>query len=100
LGKLKNVTDLVRAAGTQVIRDKAGANEHNRWAEALVQAYRQQGLSWLAIAGKLNGTGFKASRGGDSQPVQVPRYKGFMRGSVIDADPGNDSVLHLNVSST
>jgi DNA invertase Pin-like site-specific DNA recombinase len=73
LGKPENFTDQGRAASTQALRDKAAPNENNRRAAALVQAYRQQGLSWLAIAGKLNGAGFKTSRGGDFQAVQVKR---------------------------
>jgi DNA invertase Pin-like site-specific DNA recombinase len=73
LGKPENFTDLVRAAGTQALKDKATTNENNRRAAALVRAYRQQGLSWLAIAGLLNQAGFKASRGGEFQAVQVKR---------------------------
>jgi hypothetical protein len=38
--------------------DKAAANENNRRAAALVQAYRKQGFTWLAIAGKLKRGGF------------------------------------------
>ena len=56
-----------------MLKDKAAANENNRRAAALVQAYRKQGLTWLAIAGKLNGAGFKASWGGEFQAVLVKR---------------------------
>lgn len=73
LGKPENLTDQAREAATQSLRDKAAANENNRRAAALVQAYRKQGLTWLAIASKLNDAGFKASRGGDFQAVQVQR---------------------------
>jgi hypothetical protein len=56
-----------------LLRDKDIANENNRWAAALIQAYRQQGLSWLANACKLNEAGFKTSREGEFQAVQVQR---------------------------
>jgi hypothetical protein len=56
-----------------LLRDKDNANENNRRAAAQGQAFRQQGLIWLAIAGKLNEAGFKASRGGDFRAVQAQR---------------------------
>ena len=39
----------------------------------MVKLYREQGLNWLAIAEKLNEAGFRASRGGAFQAVQVQR---------------------------
>jgi DNA invertase Pin-like site-specific DNA recombinase len=60
-------------AGTKVIKEKADANENNRRAAALIQEYSGKRLNWVAIAQKLNSSGFRASRGGKFQPVQVKR---------------------------
>jgi DNA invertase Pin-like site-specific DNA recombinase len=73
LDKPENLTVQARAAASQALRNKAAINENNRRAASLVQAYRQQSFSWLEIAGKLNEAGFKTSRGGDFQAVQVRR---------------------------
>lgn len=73
LGKPENLTDKARTTAVQVLKEKATTNENNKRAAALIQAYRLQGLTWLSIADKLNVAGFKASRGGKFQAVQVQR---------------------------
>jgi DNA invertase Pin-like site-specific DNA recombinase len=73
LGKPVNLTYEHRLAGGQGAREKAATNENNKRAAAVVKLYRAQGLNWLAIAGKLNEDGFRTSRGGAFQAVQVQR---------------------------
>ncbi|KAA5538862.1 recombinase family protein [Adhaeribacter rhizoryzae] len=73
LGKPENLTDQARVTSLLVRRQKAITNEHNQRATALIQVYRQQGMTWLAIAEKLNQAGFKTSRGSQFQAVQVQR---------------------------
>jgi len=73
LGKPENLTNEHRTMGTQVLKEKAAMNQNNKRAAAMVQLYRSQGLNWMAIAGKLNEAGFRASRGGEFQAVQVQR---------------------------
>lgn len=73
LGKPENLTYQDRVAGAQAIRQRAAVNENNKRAAAMVKLYRAQGLNWLAIADKLNEDGFRASKGGAFQAVQVQR---------------------------
>ncbi|RDC58793.1 hypothetical protein AHMF7616_05227 [Adhaeribacter pallidiroseus] len=73
LGKPENLTYQDRVTGAQVMRQKAVTNENNKRAAAMVNLYRAQGLTWMAIAEKLNEAGFKASRGGQFQANQVQR---------------------------
>jgi hypothetical protein len=73
LGNPVNLTYEHRLAGGLGAKQKAAMNENNKWAAAMVKLYREQGLNWLAIAGKLNEAGFRASRGGAFQAVQVQR---------------------------
>jgi DNA invertase Pin-like site-specific DNA recombinase len=54
-------------------KNKARANENNMRAAALIQLHRQQGKAWKDIALELNQAGFRASRGGAFQAVQVQR---------------------------
>ncbi|WP_181308267.1 recombinase family protein [Rufibacter sp. XAAS-G3-1] len=73
LGNLENLTDVGRGLGVEAIKRKAAANENNRRAAELIRLYREQGATWVTIAGKLNQSGFKASKGGVFQAVQVKR---------------------------
>lgn len=73
LGKPVNLLYEHRVAGGQAVKQKAAVNENNKRAAAMVKLYREQGLNWLAIAEKLNEAGFRASRGGAFQAVQVQR---------------------------
>jgi DNA invertase Pin-like site-specific DNA recombinase len=73
LGNLNNLTTTGRELGVAAIRKKAAENENNRRATELTRLYREQGLSWMAIADKLNQAGFKASKGGAFQAIQVQR---------------------------
>lgn len=73
LGMPVNLTYEHRLAGGQGAKEKAATNENNKRAGAMVKLYRAQGLSWMGIAEKLNQAGFRASRGGDFQAVQVQR---------------------------
>ncbi|WP_051359603.1 hypothetical protein [Adhaeribacter aquaticus] len=73
LGKPENLTDKAQALAVQVLRSKAATNENNKRAAALIQVYKEQGLTWLKIAENLNAAGFKASRGGKFQATQVQR---------------------------
>jgi len=56
-----------------VNKDKARKNENNKRAAALIKLHRSQGRAWKDIAGELNNAGFKASKGGAFQAVQVQR---------------------------
>ena len=73
LGNLNNLTSAGRELGVAATRKKAASNDNNRRATELIRLYRLQGLTWLAIAEKLNQTGFKASKGGKFQAIQVQR---------------------------
>ena len=73
LGNLVNLTTTGRELGVEAIKKKAAENENNRRATELTRLYREQGLSWMAIADKLNQAGFKASKGGAFQAIQVQR---------------------------
>jgi len=73
LGNPVNLTYEHRVAGAQVLKEKAATNENNKRAAAMVKLYRSQGLNWMSIADKLNEAGFRASRGGEFQAVQVQR---------------------------
>ena len=83
LGNLNNLTTTGRALGVEAIKKKAAANENNRRATELTWLYREQGLSWMTIADKLNQAGFKASKGGAFQAIQVQRiYERYCGGAV------------------
>jgi DNA invertase Pin-like site-specific DNA recombinase len=73
LGNLNNLTSAGRELGVEATKKKAASNDNNRRAAELIRLYRLQGLTWLAIAEKLNQTGFKASKGGKFQAIQVQR---------------------------
>jgi DNA invertase Pin-like site-specific DNA recombinase len=73
LGNLNNLTTTGRELGVKAIKKKAAENENNRRATELTRLYREQGLTWMAIADKLNQAGFKASKGGAFQAIQVQR---------------------------
>jgi DNA invertase Pin-like site-specific DNA recombinase len=57
----------------EVNKKKARVNENNKRAAALIKLHRGQGKAWKEIAGELNDAGFRASRGGQFQAVQVQR---------------------------
>lgn len=73
LGSPQNLTAAARANGIKTIKENAANNENNRRAAALIKAYHGKGLNWSAIAVILNVGGFKASKGGAFQAVQVQR---------------------------
>jgi DNA invertase Pin-like site-specific DNA recombinase len=73
LGNLNNLTSAGRELGVEATKKKAASNDNNRRATELIRLFRQQGLTWLDIAEKLNQTGFKASKGGRFQAIQVQR---------------------------
>ncbi|AKD04924.1 recombinase family protein [Pontibacter korlensis] len=73
LGNPENLTVLARKKGEYMRIRKAEENANNRRASALIQSYRVQGMPWSQIARKLNEAGFKASRGGAFQAIQVQR---------------------------
>ncbi|GEO05538.1 resolvase [Adhaeribacter aerolatus] len=73
LGNLNNLTAAGRELGVEAIKKKAATNDNNRRAAELVRLYREQGLTWLSIAEKLNQSGFRASKGGAFQATQVQR---------------------------
>lgn len=70
LGNLNNLTSSGRELGVEAIKTKSAKNENNRRAAELTRLYREQGLTWVAIADKLNQTGFRASKSGSFQAVQ------------------------------
>ncbi len=57
----------------EVNKKKAKTNENNKRAAALIKLHRHQGKAWQEIALELNNAGFRASRGGHFQAVQVQR---------------------------
>lgn len=73
LGKPENLKEEHRLKGMQIRSEIARSNENNRKAATFIESYRKQGFTWLAIANKLNNSGFKTSRGKSFQAVQVQR---------------------------
>jgi len=57
----------------EVNKNKARVNENNKRAAALIRLHRGQGKAWKEIAEELNNAGFRASKGGGFQAVQVQR---------------------------
>jgi hypothetical protein len=72
-GTPANLTDEARQKTHQTVREKARANKNNRQAAAMIALCRQQGLTWLTIAHRLNKAGFHPSRGKQFQAIQVQR---------------------------
>ncbi|WP_181307995.1 recombinase family protein [Rufibacter sp. XAAS-G3-1] len=92
LGNLDNLTDTGRELGVAAIKKKAASNDNNRRAAELIRLYRRQRMTWLAIAEKLNQSGFKASRGGEFQAVQVQRI--YFRYCAEDKNEGSNQSLY------
>ncbi len=63
LGKPENLTPEARKMGSEAMRLKALQNDNNRKATALIVSLRNAGSSYNKIAGELNKSGFKTSRG-------------------------------------
>ena len=63
LGKPENLTQEARKMGSEAMRLKALQNDNNRKATALIVSLRNAGSSYSKIAGELNKSGFKTSRG-------------------------------------
>lgn len=59
--------------GLRVRELNAQANENTKRAKAIVAFYRKDGLSYRAIADKLNAIGFKTAKGKDFAAMQVKR---------------------------
>ncbi|MCC9138924.1 recombinase family protein [Pontibacter silvestris] len=73
LGKPQNLTNEARKKGEETRVLKAVLNENNKRASAMIQSCRKHGMNWSEIASELNKHGFRASRGGSFQAVQVQR---------------------------
>lgn len=63
LGTPENLTQEARKMGSEAMRLKALNNDNNRKATALIVSLRNAGNSYNKIAGELNKSGFKTSRG-------------------------------------
>jgi hypothetical protein len=75
---VSNLTDEIRLKGRQVMSHKAKTDESAQRAAALIGMYRSQGLSYEAIAEKLNSAKFRTRDNKAFLPMQVYRiYKRF-----------------------
>jgi DNA invertase Pin-like site-specific DNA recombinase len=73
LGSPGNLSRVAMEKAWQACRDKAGSNENNRRAAALIASYRKAGMNYSAIARELNEAGFQTSKGKLFQALQVQR---------------------------
>jgi DNA invertase Pin-like site-specific DNA recombinase len=73
LGKPENLTAAGREKAWEARRRDAENNDNNRKAADTVRMYRESGLTYAAIADKLNAAGFRASKGGEFTATQVMR---------------------------
>jgi DNA invertase Pin-like site-specific DNA recombinase len=78
VNRVSNLTDEIRLKGSQVMSNKAKTDESAQRAAALIGMYRSQGLSYEAIAEKLNSAKFRTRDNKAFLPMQVYRiYKRF-----------------------
>jgi DNA invertase Pin-like site-specific DNA recombinase len=78
VNRVSNLTDECRSKGRQVLISKAKTDESAQRAAALIGMYRSQGLSYEAIAEKLNSAKFRTRDNKAFLPMQVYRiYKRF-----------------------
>lgn len=59
------------AKSVEVRKQKAATDPNNRMATAMIEALKESGMSYRAIAKHLNDRGFKTSRGNNFSDVQV-----------------------------
>ncbi len=71
LGKPENLSQLAAAKGLVIRQANARAHKGNRQATELIQFYRKQGLTYAAIAERLNELGYKTRRGKNFHPQTV-----------------------------
>lgn len=73
LGKMSNLTDKGRRAGTLARSYKAQSNQNNQRAKAFVHICRQKGMSLAEIAEQLNSNGFSTATGKKFKKMTVSR---------------------------
>ena len=73
LGSPANLTDAARAKGWAANRQKALTNSNNRRASGYIQQLRDKGMTYRAIAEKLNMEGFRTARGKWFESMSVKR---------------------------
>ena len=83
LGTPANLSNTDRAAGNAAYHAKAIQNENNRRAFSLIEVLRTQGMSYRAIADKLNGAGYKSSKGGKFFAATVKQVETLFSKDVV-----------------
>lgn len=73
LGKPENLTTGARLKGLQIRQENAANHKANRQAKELIQMYREKGMTYKAIANRLNEHGFTTRRGKKFSPIAVQR---------------------------
>ncbi|GHA81169.1 recombinase family protein [Pontibacter akesuensis] len=73
LGTPGNLTAGARQRGLQVRQENAAAHKANRQATELIRMYREQGMTFQAIADRLNNQGYTTRRGKRFFPHTVQR---------------------------
>jgi DNA invertase Pin-like site-specific DNA recombinase len=73
INKVSNLNEENRQKGRSVQSIKARNDDSMQRAAAMIEMYRNQGLSFEQIASKLNGAKFKTRKNKDFQPMQVYR---------------------------
>lgn len=71
--RVSNLDNEARARAWAANSRKAAQNENNRKASGYIEMLRQAGMSYAAIADKLNAEGFRTSRGKYFAPMTVKR---------------------------
>ncbi len=71
LGKPENLTQLAVAKGLETRVKNSRIHQGNRQAKELINFYRVQGLTYAAIAERLNGLGYKTRRGKAFHPQTI-----------------------------
>lgn len=74
LGSPQNLTQEARLKGVLAIKAKSLKNDNNRKSKSMIQLLNEKGMSLNKIAGELNRQGFKTSKGGIFQTMQVKDY--------------------------
>jgi len=78
LGNEANLTDAGRSKGVETIKANAQAHSANRQAAELIRLYRGNGLSYRAIAARLNANGFRTRHGREVRAMTARRLGGLL----------------------
>ncbi|MBO0953112.1 recombinase family protein [Fibrella forsythiae] len=68
-----NLTPAISQLGRQIHQQNARSHPANLQAAELIRLYRNEGLTYEAIARRLNGMGFRTRRGNEFKPMSVQR---------------------------